>query len=219
MQGIASGVIALIGFGEAIRRLGAGGAALFPSLVPAAAVLIGIPVTQELPAPLQAAGADAWRPSGPHRGAASPGVSRCPGVVPFLRPAQVVQRPPLAPHVAALLVEAVGAGEPAYRSRAPDANCAPGARVCDSATSINCMPPAPGHAAPDAHRPGRSPKRPVIRSGRVATMPDHDPASPTRRPTGVAVVRWRGRGSSGASARAHTGPRPGSPTSIVRSAR
>jgi drug/metabolite transporter (DMT)-like permease len=56
IQGVASGVIALIGFGMAVRRLGAGGAALFPSLVPVAAVLIGVPVTQELPAPLQAAG-------------------------------------------------------------------------------------------------------------------------------------------------------------------
>ena len=56
VQGLLSGVLAVLAFGVTIRNLGAGPAALFPALVPVAASLIGIPVTGEAPTPLQITG-------------------------------------------------------------------------------------------------------------------------------------------------------------------
>jgi drug/metabolite transporter (DMT)-like permease len=56
VQGILSGIVAVVAFGLAVRRLGAGSAALFPSLVPVAATVIGVPVTGELLSTAQAAG-------------------------------------------------------------------------------------------------------------------------------------------------------------------
>ncbi len=56
VQGLLTGIISLVVFGRAIQILGAGRATLFPALVPAAAVLIGIPVVGELPTWLQLGG-------------------------------------------------------------------------------------------------------------------------------------------------------------------
>lgn len=49
VQGVLSGVVALFSFAKAIQLLGAARASLFPALVPAIAILIGIPITGELP--------------------------------------------------------------------------------------------------------------------------------------------------------------------------
>ncbi|HBR1111414.1 TPA: DMT family transporter [Klebsiella pneumoniae] len=56
VQGILSGVVALYCFSRAIHLLGAGYAALFPALSPGAAILLGIPLTGELPTFLQVGG-------------------------------------------------------------------------------------------------------------------------------------------------------------------
>lgn len=56
IQGLASGVLAVLAFGVTIRNLGAGPAALFPAMVPVAATIIGIPVAGEAPTPTQMAG-------------------------------------------------------------------------------------------------------------------------------------------------------------------
>lgn len=56
VQGVLSGVLAVIAFSRAVELLGAGRAAVFPALVPAVAILIGIPITGELPSALQLAG-------------------------------------------------------------------------------------------------------------------------------------------------------------------
>ena len=56
VQGVLSGVVALIAFGIAVQTLGAARAALFPAMVPAAAIIIGVPITGEWPTPLQTAG-------------------------------------------------------------------------------------------------------------------------------------------------------------------
>lgn len=56
VQGVISGVVAVLAFGITIRNLGAGPAGLFPSMVPVAATLIGIPLTGEFPTHVQAAG-------------------------------------------------------------------------------------------------------------------------------------------------------------------
>lgn len=56
VQGVLSGVIAVIAYSRAVQFLGASKAAVFPALVPAVGILIGIPVTGELPTPLQGAG-------------------------------------------------------------------------------------------------------------------------------------------------------------------
>ena len=57
VQGVFSGVLAVIAFGKAVEDLGAGRAALFPALVPAAALIIGLPVTGEIPNGAEWAGA------------------------------------------------------------------------------------------------------------------------------------------------------------------
>ncbi|MFM9973554.1 MAG: DMT family transporter [Beijerinckiaceae bacterium] len=56
VQGVLSGVVAVIFYTKAAELLGPAKAAIFPALVPAAAILIGIPVTGEWPNLLQAAG-------------------------------------------------------------------------------------------------------------------------------------------------------------------
>lgn len=49
VQGVFSGVLAVIAYGKAVEHLGASRAALFPALVPAAALIAGIPVAGEVP--------------------------------------------------------------------------------------------------------------------------------------------------------------------------
>lgn len=56
-QGVGAGVLALIAFGIAVHHLGAGRAALFPALVPALTLVIGIPVAGEIPDYWEMAGA------------------------------------------------------------------------------------------------------------------------------------------------------------------
>ncbi|MEZ5936075.1 MAG: DMT family transporter [Alphaproteobacteria bacterium] len=57
VQGVFSGVIAVIAFGKAVEHLGASKAALFPALVPAAALIAGMPITGEMPSVAEWAGA------------------------------------------------------------------------------------------------------------------------------------------------------------------
>jgi drug/metabolite transporter (DMT)-like permease len=57
VQGVLSGVLAVIAYGKAVEHLGASKAALFPALVPAAALIVGVPVTGEMPAPAEWIGA------------------------------------------------------------------------------------------------------------------------------------------------------------------
>lgn len=49
VQGVFSGVLAVIAFGISVQTLGAARASLFPALVPAAALIVGVPVTGEMP--------------------------------------------------------------------------------------------------------------------------------------------------------------------------
>lgn len=56
VQGIASGLLAMVAYGIAIRRLGASNAAAFSALTPVIAALIAIPVLGEWPAALTWAG-------------------------------------------------------------------------------------------------------------------------------------------------------------------
>lgn len=56
VQGLLSGVVAIIFFTRAAELIGAARAAVFPALVPGASIIIGIPVTGELPTPTQWAG-------------------------------------------------------------------------------------------------------------------------------------------------------------------
>jgi drug/metabolite transporter (DMT)-like permease len=49
VQGVLSGVVAVLAFTAAVRWIGASRAAAFPALVPVTAILIGIPVTGEVP--------------------------------------------------------------------------------------------------------------------------------------------------------------------------
>ncbi len=53
VQGVLSGVVAMIAFSQAVKLLGATNAATFPALVPGFALLIGIPLTMEIPTPVQ----------------------------------------------------------------------------------------------------------------------------------------------------------------------
>ena len=57
VQGVLSGVLALICFGSSVQLLGAGRAALFPALVPAATLIVGIPVTGNIPTLVEWTGA------------------------------------------------------------------------------------------------------------------------------------------------------------------
>jgi drug/metabolite transporter (DMT)-like permease len=56
LQGVLSGVVAIIAFTRAVQILGAGRAAVFPAIVPAVAILIGIPVAHEIPTLMQGLG-------------------------------------------------------------------------------------------------------------------------------------------------------------------
>lgn len=56
VQGVLSGVVAVFAFGRAVELLGAPRAAAFPAMVPAVAIVIGVPLTGEWPTALQIAG-------------------------------------------------------------------------------------------------------------------------------------------------------------------
>jgi drug/metabolite transporter (DMT)-like permease len=56
VQGVLSGVVAVVCFTRAAENLGAARAALFPALVPASAILMGIPIAGEWPNALQMLG-------------------------------------------------------------------------------------------------------------------------------------------------------------------
>jgi drug/metabolite transporter (DMT)-like permease len=56
VQGVLSGVVAVIAYSRAVQLLGPGRAAVFPALVPAAAIMIGVPIVGEWPTSLHAAG-------------------------------------------------------------------------------------------------------------------------------------------------------------------
>jgi drug/metabolite transporter (DMT)-like permease len=53
VQGALSGLLAVFAFGRAVALLGPSRAALFPAMVPALAVLAGVPVAGEWPEPVQ----------------------------------------------------------------------------------------------------------------------------------------------------------------------
>lgn len=57
VQGIFSGVLAVIAYGRAVRYLGPSRAGAFPALVPAVALFLGIPVAGEVPTCLEVIGA------------------------------------------------------------------------------------------------------------------------------------------------------------------
>lgn len=57
VQGVGSGVLSVAAFARAVAYLGAGRAALFPAALPAAALLMGIPVAGEWPGALEWGGA------------------------------------------------------------------------------------------------------------------------------------------------------------------
>jgi drug/metabolite transporter (DMT)-like permease len=56
IQGVLSGVVAVIAYTRAAELLGPARAAIFPALVPAATMIIGIPVTGEIPSAFQLGG-------------------------------------------------------------------------------------------------------------------------------------------------------------------
>jgi drug/metabolite transporter (DMT)-like permease len=56
VQGVLTGVVSVIAFTTAAKLLGPAKVAIFPALVPAAAILIGIPITGEWPSLTQIAG-------------------------------------------------------------------------------------------------------------------------------------------------------------------
>lgn len=56
VQGLLSGVVAVLAFTKTVQMIGPARAAIFPAMVPAVAVLIGIPVAGELPGVLPTAG-------------------------------------------------------------------------------------------------------------------------------------------------------------------
>ena len=56
IQGVLAGVVAVVCFTRAAELLGAARAGIFPALVPAATILIGIPVTGEWPTAPQLTG-------------------------------------------------------------------------------------------------------------------------------------------------------------------
>jgi len=57
VQGVFSGVLAVLAYGRAVALLGPARATLFTALVPGLAMLIGVPVTGEIPTGLQSVGA------------------------------------------------------------------------------------------------------------------------------------------------------------------
>lgn len=56
VQGVLSGAVAVVAFTQTVRLIGPAKAALFPALVPAVAVLVGVPIAGEIPGLWQAAG-------------------------------------------------------------------------------------------------------------------------------------------------------------------
>lgn len=56
IQGGLQGAIAMVAYGQAVVLLGVSRAVLFPAIVPALSVLIGIPIVGEIPSPLQVGG-------------------------------------------------------------------------------------------------------------------------------------------------------------------
>ena len=56
MQGGLQGVITMIAYGQAVVLLGVSRAVLFPAIVPAVSIIVGIPIVGEIPSPLQIAG-------------------------------------------------------------------------------------------------------------------------------------------------------------------
>jgi drug/metabolite transporter (DMT)-like permease len=56
VQGLIQGVVAIIAYSQAIRVLGVSRAVLFPAMVPAVSILIGIPIVGELPNVIQVTG-------------------------------------------------------------------------------------------------------------------------------------------------------------------
>lgn len=56
VQGVLSGVVAVFAFAKAVELLGAARAAVFPALVPAVAIALGVPVTGEIPTTVQLVG-------------------------------------------------------------------------------------------------------------------------------------------------------------------
>lgn len=56
VQGLGQGVLAIIAYSQAIRVLGVSRAVLFPAMVPAVSVLVGIPIVGEIPNATQIAG-------------------------------------------------------------------------------------------------------------------------------------------------------------------
>jgi len=53
VQGVLAGVIAVIAFGYSVQVLGASRAAMFPALVPAATLVLGVPITGEIPTAIE----------------------------------------------------------------------------------------------------------------------------------------------------------------------
>ncbi len=56
VQGVLSGLVAVIAFSRAVQLLGPGRAAVFPAMVPAAAIFLGAPIAGEWPTALQLTG-------------------------------------------------------------------------------------------------------------------------------------------------------------------
>lgn len=56
VQGLGQGVLAMIAYSQAIRVLGVSRAVLFPAMVPAVSILIGIPIVGEIPDTVQIIG-------------------------------------------------------------------------------------------------------------------------------------------------------------------
>ena len=56
VQGVLSGVVAVMAFARAVQLVGASRAAVFPALVPASAIMLGWPIAGEVPTLLQAIG-------------------------------------------------------------------------------------------------------------------------------------------------------------------
>ena len=56
VQGFGQGVLAMIAYSQAVRVLGVSRAVLFPAMVPAVSILIGVPIVGEIPNSIQIAG-------------------------------------------------------------------------------------------------------------------------------------------------------------------
>lgn len=56
VQGVLSGVVAVLAFSRAVQLLGTGRASVFAAMVPAAAILLGVPIVGEIPTVLQGTG-------------------------------------------------------------------------------------------------------------------------------------------------------------------